>query len=88
VPRLIKGFAALATLSVVGTAMLLALLWREHGNEITLPAPTGHVAVGRTTYAWVNDAQTDDPAPSPGVKKGSLGLDLVLSSRLSIRCAS
>ena len=49
--------------------MLLALLWREHGNEITPPAPTGHVAVGRTTYAWVNDAQTDDLAPSPGVKR-------------------
>jgi dienelactone hydrolase len=67
--RLIKGFAAFATLVVLGIAVLLALLWRERGTEITLPAPTGHFAVGRTTYAWVNTAQTDDLAPSPGVKR-------------------
>ena len=68
-PRLFKGFTAFATLAVAGTAILLALLWREHRTEITLPAPTGHFAVGRTTYAWVNDAQTDDVGPSPGVKR-------------------
>jgi dienelactone hydrolase len=64
-----KGFAALATLVLVGVAVLLAALWREHRTEITLPAPTGHFAVGRTTFAWVNQAQTDDLAPSPGVKR-------------------
>lgn len=67
--RLIKGFAALAALAFAGTAVLVALLWREHGTEITLPAPTGHFAVGRTTYAWVNDAQIDDLAQSPAVKR-------------------
>jgi len=69
VQRLIKGFAALAALAFAGTAVLVALLWREHGTEITLPAPTGHFAVGRTTYAWVNDAQIDDLAQSPAVKR-------------------
>lgn len=67
--RLIKRFTAVTALAVAGTAVLLALLWREHGTEIALPVPTGHFAVGRTTRAWVNDAQTDELAPSPGVKR-------------------
>ena len=67
--RLLKGLAALAILAVVGLTMLLALLWWEHKTEITLPAPTGHFAVGRTTYTWVNNAETDELAPSPGVKR-------------------
>jgi pimeloyl-ACP methyl ester carboxylesterase len=67
--RLIKGLAALAIFAVVGLAMLLALLRWEHKTEITLPAPTGHFAVGRTTYAWVNNTQTDELAPSSGAKR-------------------
>jgi pimeloyl-ACP methyl ester carboxylesterase len=67
--RLIKGLAALAIFAVAGLTMLLALLWREHKTEITLPAPTGHFAVGRTTYAWVNNAETDELAPSSGAKR-------------------
>jgi dienelactone hydrolase len=56
-------------LAVGGGALLLTLLWLEHGTEITLPVPTGHFAVGRTTDTWVNTAQTDDLAPSPGVRR-------------------
>lgn len=67
--RLIKGLAALAVIAVAGLAVLLALLWREHNTEITLPQPTGHFAVGRTTYAWVNNAETDELASSPGAKR-------------------
>jgi len=67
--RLIKGLAALAIFAVVGLTMLLALLWWEHKTEMTLPAPTGHFAVGRTTYAWLNNTQTDELAPSPGAKR-------------------
>jgi dienelactone hydrolase len=67
--RLIKAFAALAIFAVVGMAMLLALLWLEHKTEITLLSPTGHFAVGRATYAWVNNAQTDELAPSSGAKR-------------------
>jgi pimeloyl-ACP methyl ester carboxylesterase len=67
--RLIKGLAALALFAVAGLAMLVALLWREHKTEITLPEPTGHFAVGRTTYTWVNKAATDELAPSPGAKR-------------------
>ncbi len=67
--RLIKGFLALGAFAVIGVAALLAALWREHKTEIALPTPTGHFKVGRTTYTWVNDAQTDELAPSPGVKR-------------------
>src|SRR2546428_10447568 len=67
--RLLKTIAVLITLAVVGVTALLALLRREHGTELTLPVPSGHFAVGRTTYAWVNAAQTDDLAPSPRVKR-------------------
>jgi dienelactone hydrolase len=67
--RLLKLLAALAIFAVVGLTMLLALLWWEHKTEITLPAPTGHFAVGRTTYTWVNNVETDELAPSPGAKR-------------------
>jgi pimeloyl-ACP methyl ester carboxylesterase len=67
--RLVKSFAALAIFAVVGLTLLLALLWREHKTEITLPEPTGHFAVGRTTYTWINKAGTDELAPSPGAKR-------------------
>jgi predicted dienelactone hydrolase len=67
--RLIKSFAALALFAVVGGMVLLGLLWREHKTEITLPAPAGHFAVGRTTYTWVNNDETDELALSPGAKR-------------------
>jgi hypothetical protein len=67
--RLMKSFAALAILALVGGTVLLGLLWREHKTGITLPAPTGHFAVGRTTYTWVNNDETDELAPSPGAKR-------------------
>jgi len=67
--RLLKGIAVLALFAVVGLLMLFALLWREHKTEITLPAPTGHFPVGRTTYNWVNTAETDELAPSSGAKR-------------------
>lgn len=66
---LIKSFAALVLLVVVGLVTLFGLLRREHRTEITLPAPTGHFAVGRTTYTWVNNAETDELAPAPGAKR-------------------
>jgi len=73
IKRLIKwlvlSIAAVAVLAVVGLSLLLAVLFREHKTKITLPEPTGHFAVGRTTYAWVNNAQDDELAPYPGAKR-------------------
>ncbi len=67
--RLIRIFTALALFAVAGLLTLLLLLRREHKMEITLPVPTGHFAVGRTTYTWVNGAESDELAPSPGAKR-------------------
>jgi pimeloyl-ACP methyl ester carboxylesterase len=67
--RLIKALAVLAVFAVVGLAVLLALLWLEHKTGITLPLPSGHFAVGRATYVWVNNAETDELAPSPEAKR-------------------
>ena len=71
--RFIKGFfkalAALVLCVVVGLAVLLVLLSHERKTEITLPEPTGHFPTGRTTYAWVNNVQTDELAPPPGAKR-------------------
>src|SRR5437660_1405484 len=48
--RLIKGLAALAILAVVGLAILLALLWREHSTDFTTRAEDlashGYIVVG------------------------------------------
>jgi predicted dienelactone hydrolase len=65
----VRSFAALVAVVVVGVVVLLAFLRLEHNTEITLPAPTGHFAVGRTAYAWVNNAETDELAPTPGTKR-------------------
>jgi dienelactone hydrolase len=67
--RLFKALALLAALAVLGVTLLFALLWREHNTDLTLPQPTGHFAVGRTTCAWVNNSQADPLAPSSDAKR-------------------
>jgi len=67
--RLIKLFAALALLAIIVLLVLFALLRLEHKKETTLPTPTGHFAVGRTMFAWVENAETEEFAPSPGAKR-------------------
>jgi dienelactone hydrolase len=66
---LLRIVAAVFLSAIVGLTVLFALLRHEHGTQVTLPAPTGHFAVGRTSYAWVNNAETDELAPSPGAKR-------------------
>jgi predicted dienelactone hydrolase len=66
---LVRSLAAVILVAVAGLVALLGLLWQEHKTEITLPAPTGHFAVGRTMYTWVNEAETDELAPSAGTKR-------------------
>ena len=69
VKRLAKAIAALTLFAFLCLAVLLGLLWHEHRTEITLPAPTGRFAVGRTILTWANDAETEPLAPSPGTKR-------------------
>src|SRR5437764_12205596 len=40
--------------------LLLFLMWREHTTAITLPAPTGSYAVGRTTLTFQNSASQEE----------------------------
>jgi predicted dienelactone hydrolase len=69
IKRVFKVLAALVVLAIVGLAALFALLWWDHRTATALPQPTGHFAVARTTYTWVNDAERDELAPSPGTKR-------------------
>src|SRR5256885_237690 len=41
----------------------------EHGATMTLPRPTGHFVVGRTSFVWTNDALTDALAPQADIKR-------------------
>lgn len=64
-----KAAAAIAVVMLVSVAILLFVMWRQHGAAISLPAPTGPFAVGRATFAWTNPAQDDELAASPGSKR-------------------
>ena len=67
--RMVRRIAALVVLGIFGLTILLIMMLWEHGTELTLPALTGQFAVGRSTFVWVNDALTDELAPSPGTKR-------------------
>ncbi|MVU78329.1 alpha/beta hydrolase [Nocardia sp. ET3-3] len=41
----------------------------RRGQQITLPAPTGPYAVGRTTVDWTDDTRADPLAPRPGMPR-------------------
>lgn len=67
--KLARAVAALSAFGILGLAALFGLLWREHRTPLTLPAPSGHFAVGRTTFSWTNNSETDELAPAPGTKR-------------------
>jgi len=67
--RLAKTAAAIAVVTIVLVATLLLVMWWEHRTGIALPTPTGPFAVGRSTYAWTNEAETDELAPSRDAKR-------------------
>lgn len=66
--RALRGVAALSAAGAVGIGVLLASLWVEHRGEVTLPTPTGPLAVGRTTLVWA-DGSADPRAPVPGTAR-------------------
>ena len=67
--RILKGLAVLVILGVLAGAALSGLLWKEQRTELTLPTPTGPLAVGRTIYVWADDAHSDALAPVPGTRR-------------------
>jgi dienelactone hydrolase len=66
---LAKAAAAVIVIVIALVVILLLVMWREHKTAITLPQPTGRFPVGRTTFTWMNDAETDELAPSPDSKR-------------------
>jgi len=65
----LKSATILLIVALLGIATLIGLVRWEHGAEMTLPAPTGPFAVGRTTFVWTNEALTDDLSPEAGTKR-------------------
>src|ERR1700716_1749764 len=67
--RILKGFAILAMLGVLGVGTLVVSLWLEQKTDLTIPTPTGSYPVGRAIYDWTDDATLDMLAPVPGTKR-------------------
>jgi predicted dienelactone hydrolase len=67
--RIFKTLAILAMLAALGIAALFGSLWLEHRTAVTLPTPTGSLAVGRATYDWADATALDTLAPVPGTKR-------------------
>jgi dienelactone hydrolase len=67
--KLFRIFKALVLLAVLAIVVIVASLSIEHRSEVTLPAPTGPFAVGRTIYDWVDDAAIDALSPEPRSKR-------------------
>lgn len=60
------GLRVVAAGAVLGVALLGALvgwLWAGRGQAVSLPAPAGPYAVGRTAYDWDDAARPDPFAP-------------------------
>lgn len=66
---ILKIFAglALAILAIVIALLGYSAVHRE--QSVTLPAPTGPFAVGRTIYNWTDSARPDPLARSPGIPR-------------------
>jgi hypothetical protein len=64
--KVIAGLIALVIVMIVG---LIAALRAQHSMSLTLPAPTGPFAVGRSSFDWVDANRADILAPTPGTKR-------------------
>jgi|SRR4051794_16497946 hypothetical protein len=53
---LLKSAIGVFVIAIALVATLLLAMWREHKIAITLPLPTGNFAIGRTTFAWTDEA--------------------------------
>jgi dienelactone hydrolase len=69
VRRIFRAFAIIAMFGLLGIAVLLGSLWVEHTTSVTLPTPTGPLAVGRMVYDWTDDLTLDALAPVEGTKR-------------------
>lgn len=62
---LLKILLAASLLFVVAIATLSMVVQAQRSAPVTLPAPTGPYAVGRTLYDWVDPSRTETFAPKP-----------------------
>lgn len=53
---IVIGILATGAVAVLAIAVLLGSMWLEHRRDTTLPAPTGPLAVGRTSDVWSDPA--------------------------------
>lgn len=67
--RLLKCIAVLSALGFLVLIALFTFLWHERRSPLALPVPTGHFAVGRASYMWVNEAAADPLSPSAAGKE-------------------
>ncbi len=67
--RILKGFLIFVISVVLVIGALFASVRIEHGRELTLPTPTGSLAVGRALYDWTDDVHEDVLAPVPGTHR-------------------
>lgn len=62
VVRLAKIAAGTVLAGIAAVGLLLLTMWREHATTVSLPAPTGSLAVGRTQMAWNNPISREELA--------------------------
>jgi len=55
--RVLKASAVLALLGVIAVVAVVVSLWIERESDLTLPAPTGPFAVGRTIRVWAGQGR-------------------------------
>lgn len=67
--RLFKLFFYNVLTIVAIIVITLFSFWLELKFEVTLPAPTGDFAVGRTTFHWVDSSRTDSLSAKPHTKR-------------------
>lgn len=58
------GIAVGVLCAIVGLATAALYMRREHDRIVELPVPTGSFAIGRTSYAWIDNAHVDELSPS------------------------
>lgn len=63
----ILNIILISVLLIIGLTFLLLLI--ERNKKVTLPAPTGKFAIGRTTFEWSDTSRLDSLAPEPGFKR-------------------
>jgi hypothetical protein len=67
--RVVKTVKLLTVIAVVSVAVLLGSLWLDHTRSTALPTPTGPYKVGRTTFAWTDEARLNPFAPATNTRQ-------------------